>query len=218
MRRVRALWLAGLMALTAACSRSTLMSPDGGSPDHAPADHAPPDNAPPDNAPPDNAPPDNAPPDNASPGTCSADVPAGQECNTLTNLGNVVTPTCATGTLPTGLGGTIVDGTYVLTSQQKYRTDCSTTTPLPLAETIAIAGDCIQGVFGQILAGTSSVRYTTQGSSFTETVTCIHSDTDGAVIRQDPTVRTYTATGTTFTLFETDPTTGEMGVAVFTRR
>jgi hypothetical protein len=155
-------------------------------------------------------------PDGGSPGMCSANVPAGQECNTLQNMATPLTPTCATGTAPAGTGGTIADGTYVLTSTQDYGTDCAT--DLPVAETIAIAGDCIQSVFGDILAGTTSGRLATQGSSITFTRTCLHLDIDGAVTTQDSATNTYTATSTTFTLVGTNATTGNSSVAVFTRR
>src|SRR5689334_1244304 len=53
-------------------------------------------------------------------GSCGANVPAGQGCNTLSNVGAAVTPTCDPGTIPAGTGGTIVEGTYTLTSQTYY--------------------------------------------------------------------------------------------------
>jgi hypothetical protein len=158
-----------------------------------------------------------ATPDGASSGMCGADVPAGQACNTLTNLGAAFTPVCKTGTPPSGTGGPIADGTYVLTGQDKYgSTSCSS--PLPLAETLAIAGDCLQLVLGDVLSATGSARLTTQGNAVTFTRTCLHVDTDGAVVKDDATTKTYTATSTSFTLFETDATTGLTTVSVFTRR
>lgn len=158
-----------------------------------------------------------ATPDGGSPGMCGADVPAGQACNAITNLGAAFTPVCQTGTAPSGAGGPIADGTYVLTAQDKYgSTSCSS--PVPLAETIEIAGDCVQLVVGDILSATASVRLTTQGNVVTFTRTCLHVDTDGAVVKDDTTTKTYTATSTAFTLFETDATTGVTTVSVFTRR
>jgi hypothetical protein len=155
-------------------------------------------------------------PDGASPGMCGADVPPGQACNTLSNVATAITPTCVSGTIPVGTGGTIADGTYVLTSQTYYQdTTCS---KVPLSETIAIAGDCIQLVFGSIFTGTLSGTLTTQGNTFAATQTCQHFDVDGAVVSMDAQMKTYTATSAAFTLFSVNTTTGTSDVAVFTRR
>src|SRR4029079_2733572 len=159
---------------------------------------------------------DGASMDTPSVGMCGGDVPAGQECTGLANLGAAVTPICKTGTAPTGTGGPIADGTYVLTSQDKYGSTCSSA--LALSETLMIAGDFVQLVLGDILAGTGSVRLTTQGNAIMFTRTCLHIDTDGAVLKDDVAMQTYTATSTTFTLFETNATTGVTNVWVFTRR
>jgi hypothetical protein len=160
--------------------------------------------------------PDGAPEDTVSPGMCSADVPPGQACNTLANVATVITPTCVTGTMPAGTGGTIIDGTYVLTSQTYYQdTACS---KVPLSETIAIAGDCIQIVFGDLFSGTLSGTVTPDGNRFTSTLTCEHLDLDGAVDTMDEQTKTYTATATTFTIFSASTTAGQSDVAVFTRR
>ena len=183
---LRVVWLAWAVALAAgACGGGTL-SPDGASS-----------------------------PDGAPPGMCGAGVPPGQACNTLSNAGSPITPTCVSGTIPVGTGGTIVDGTYVLTSQTHYQdTSCSM---LPLSETIAFAGDCIQVVFGSIFSGTQSGTLTTQGNTFTATQTCQHLDVDAAVTIMDAQMKTYTATSTTFTLFSVYAATGS-DIAVFTRR
>ena len=149
---------------------------------------------------------------------CGADVPAGQACNTLANVASsTITPACATGTAPSGSGGTIVDGTYVLTSQDKYGASCSSTT-LSFSETVAIAGDCWQAVSGGVLAATASGRITTQGNTISFTQTCVHVDADGATVKPDTRMTTYTASSTTLTLFAVDATTGNTDVSVFTRR
>jgi hypothetical protein len=204
---LRLLPLVGSTALTiAACGGGSLSSPDGGS------------------LPPGDATisldgvlswPDGAVTDTASPGTCGDNVPAGQACNTLQNMASPLVPTCATGAMPVGTGGTIFDGTYILTSSQQYGQSC--TTAFPIAETLTINGDCIQLVLGDILTGTFSGRLTTQGNTFTTTVTCQRLDTDGAVFTIDATMRTYTATGTAITLFTVNPD-GSGDVGVFTRR
>lgn len=197
---VGVVWLVALMG--AACSSATQA-----------ADGAP---MPPDGASPDGASGDGASADGSSGGTCSADVPPGQACNALVKMGGAITPTCMTGTAPSGTGGTIFDGTYILTAQAKYSPNC--TSPLPFAETIEIAGGCTQFVFGDILAGTGSARITTQGSAISSTQTCVHVDTDGAVVVPDMSMTTYTATGTSLTLFSVNAASGATDVSVFTRR
>jgi hypothetical protein len=199
--------LLGSAALTAAaCGGGTLSSPDGGS--LSPGDAT-------SSLDVTLSWPDGATVETASPGACGDNVPAGQACNTLQNMASPLLPTCATGTMPTGTGGTIVDGTYVLTSSLQYGQSC--TTPLPVAETLTIAGDCIQLVLGNILSGTFSGRLATQGNTIMTTVTCQHLDADGAVFVMD-TMKTYTATGTSITLFTVNTTDGSGDVAVFTRR
>ena len=158
--------------------------------------------------------PDGATTETASPGACGDSVPAGQACNALQNMASPLAPSCATGAMPSGTGGTIVDGTYILTSSQLYGQSCSTS--VPVAETMTIAGDCIQLVLGDVLSGTFSGRFVTQGNAITTTVTCERVDIDGAVF-MDAATKTYTATGTAITLFNMYPD-GSGDVGVFTRR
>ena len=183
-------WLVGAVALTAVACGSNHSRPDGPSPDGASQD-------------------------SVSAGTCGADVPPGQECNTLEKLGTAITAVCSTESPPSGTGGVIADGTYVLTAQTTYSANC--TNPLPISETITIAGDCIQVVFGDLLSGTASGRLTTQGSSITSSPTCQHFDIDGTVTNMPFAMQTYTATSTTLTLFDVK-TSGGTDVAVFTKR
>jgi len=189
------LWFACAITLTAVACGSKAQSFDGAQPDGTAAD--------------------GAAPDGASPGMCGADVPPGQECNTLEKLGTAITPVCSTESSPSGTGGVIADGTYVLTAQTTYSANC--TSPLPISETITIAGDCIQVVFGDLLSGTASGRLTTQGSSITSSPTCQHFDVDGTVTNMPFAMQTYTATSTTLTLFDVK-TSGGTDVAVFTKR
>ena len=132
----------------------------------------------------------------------------------LANVATAITPTCVSGTMPVGTGGTIVDGTYVLTSQTYYQD--SSCPSLQLSETIAIAGDCVQVVFGGIFSGTLAGRMVTQGNGFTSTPICQQFNVDGAVTF-NPQTKTYTASGTTFTLFSASTAMGSSDVAVFTR-
>ena len=143
------------------------------------------------------------------PGLCSADVPAGQPCNTLANVGTAITPTCVTGTMPAGAGGTIVDGTYVLTAQTYYNVPACPTAPI--SETVVIAGSCFQVVFGfgDVVAGNGSTRVSVQGNSYTQTSTCTHFDFDASAgTSSDGPGKTYTATATMFTLFTNNSAVG----------
>jgi hypothetical protein len=208
---LRLLPLVGSVAATvAACGGGTLSSPDGGS------------------LPPGDAMisldgllswPDGATADTPSTGTCGENVPAGQACNTLQNMESPLAPSCASGSMPAGTGGTIVDGTYILTSYLLYGQSC--TSPVPVAETLTITGDCIQLVLGDLLSGTFSGRLATQGNMLTTTLTCQHIDVDGAVFTID-TMKTYTATATSITLFTVNTVNGTPDgtgdVATFTRR
>lgn len=138
----------------------------------------------------------------SSGGMCGADTPAGQECTALKATGAPVPPTCMSGTLPTGQGGTIIDGTYVLTRQTYYnRNTCPT---MAVSETIAFAGGCLELVSGSPLPATFSGQFTVSGANFMATQMCIHLDVDGATVRPDVSIKTFTATPTTFTLFSQD--------------
>jgi hypothetical protein len=162
------------------------------------------------------------PPDGPSGGgTCSADIPPGQACNTLANVATPITLTCTTGTVPAGVGGPPSDGTYVLTAQTYYNVPICP--PVQLSGTMEIAGDCLQLVFGSSLAsGTTSVRLAAQGSGIPSTPTCSSYTPSGATVTEDaPGAKTYTATATTFTIFTRNSGTGNPNpdrVEVFTRR
>ena len=135
--------------------------------------------------------------DGGPPGVCSAEVPAGQACNTIANVATLITPTCTTGTMPTGTGGVIVDGTYVLTAQTYYSApNCPTA---QLSETVEIAGDCFQAAIGGFTTGSGSGQVTVEGSTITVTPTCSNSGLSSGT-RDTPTA-TYTATATTITFY-----------------
>ncbi len=141
----------------------------------------------------------NGPASDAGAGSCSANVPAGQACNTVASVGAAVTPTCVAGAIPTGRGGTIVDGTYTLTSQTYYGTTaCSST---PVNATLEIAGACVQEVTSLPIPVTVSTTRTVSGATISRTVTCIDLGVDGGPLSLDTSTATFTATPTTFTIF-----------------
>ncbi len=57
-------------------------------------------------------------------GSCSPTPPDGAACNSLEPEGALVPYVCLGGTMPTPVGGTIVDGKYVLMSSAFYGTPC----------------------------------------------------------------------------------------------
>jgi hypothetical protein len=147
-------------------------------------------------------------------GVCSANVPAGQACNALTDVGSLVTPTCATGAMPRGTGGTIVDGTYVLTAQTYYNeAACS---PVAISGTIELAGGCLQLVAAAPLGTTGSFTFTVQGADMTMTETCVNP----AGATPDAPTTTFTATPTSFTRYTMNSGTSSPNpdrVEVFTK-
>jgi hypothetical protein len=155
--------------------------------------------------------------DSGAPGICSAGVAAGQACNTIANVATLITPTCTTGTMPTGTGGVIVDGTYVLTAQTYYSPpNCPTA---QLSETIEIAGDCFQVAIGGFTSGSGSAQVTTQGNTITVTPTCSNSGLSSGT--RDAPAKTYTATDTTVTIYTLNTGTSSPNpdrVEVLTRR
>jgi hypothetical protein len=154
-------------------------------------------------------------------GACSADVPKGVACNAIVNVATQITPTCAAGTIPTGNGGTITDGIYVATAQTFYnRSACPTTS---VSQTLLVSGDCFQAVAQTQGAGDSttvtlSFTIVAQGNRLTPTLTC--SDINFPVTQDAPTT-TFTATGSTLTLFTLNSAVGNPNpdrVEVFTRQ
>jgi hypothetical protein len=92
-------------------------------------------------------------------------------CNELMNLGATVTATCSTSSMPTMTGGTIADGTYVLTSATMYLSSCTgVTLPTGGPTTIAIAGDCEQSIDAN--GGAQTYTLSTSGNVETQTRVC----------------------------------------------
>jgi hypothetical protein len=104
--------------------------------------------------------------------------------------------------MPVGTGGTISDGTYVLSAQTYYAdANCP---QQPLSATLVTAGDCWQEV-----AQSNSDKFTAsftgvvRGNQFTVTLTC---SSIGA--SQSTPTSTFTATGQTLTVFTLNSAAG----------
>src|SRR5262245_55353895 len=63
----------------------------------------------------------------------------GTGCSAIENVGETITQEQASGTLPTPMGGTVLDGTYVLTRSEAYP-PVTANPPAHTKETIQIAG------------------------------------------------------------------------------
>jgi hypothetical protein len=159
------------------------------------------------------------PVDGSAPGTCGVGVPAGQPCNSLEDVGSAVTPTCTTGAMPSGTGGTLVDGTYVLTAQTYYNEDFCPGTPI--SGTILIAGNCVQSSTAS-LAATTAGPFTVQGNVFNYPLACLNiPGLDAGDLSPDAPGKTFTATATTFTLYTANAAAGNPNpdrVEVYARR
>jgi hypothetical protein len=150
-------------------------------------------------------------------GSCSANVPDGGACNTVVDVGGHVTPTCAAGVLPTGTGGTIAEGTYVLSAQTYYQSGpCQLD---PLSVTFVASGDCIQ-LSATFYVGASSYPFrdsfiaTVQANQVLRQLTC----GGGSISCMATETVTFTATPSTLTLFEPATVCSPAVVEVYTRQ
>jgi len=127
-------------------------------------------------------------------------------CNAVPQLGSQVSFICSMGVAPTPQGGSIVDGTYVLTAVIFYG-GCPAPTPTSIAETVIFSGGTFQVVAtpsgGEVQRTTGT--YTLSGSNFLENDLCPQPGSSVAI---------FDATPTTFRLFDSATPTL---VAVFTR-
>jgi hypothetical protein len=124
---------------------------------------------------------------------------ARKACNTL-DLGaaDAITLIQVAGQEPVAMGGTISDGTYLLTKFTTYTGPGGLAGPLPL--TLKVRRDFAGGTVQTVQDDGSSVRHftamvETTGTAFTETDTC-----PGTTVDQG----TYTATATTMTEWVSD--------------
>jgi hypothetical protein len=137
--------------------------------------------------------------DAATGGACGVGIPVGQACNALVDVGTIVTTTCTTGTVPIGAGGTIVDGTYVLTAQTQYNGFSCSGQLGAYSETMEIARGCMESLGASPnFPFTASNTFTVAGNSITMTPTC-YTDQGGAALPPVMT-HTFTATGATLKL------------------
>ena len=136
-------------------------------------------------------------------GPCSRDPDAGGDCNAIAQQGSQVIATFTSGDPPAPTGGTIVDGTYVLTSATYYGTMVTST----VSETAVVASGCIMAVLTDQQSGAierNNLAYTTSGTDLTETHTCPLSTVTTTV--------SFSTTATTLTLSYTIDGATRVGV------
>jgi hypothetical protein len=147
----------------------------------------------------------------------SADPSTGSGCNTLEATGPCVIETLGTGSAPAPGGGTIAAGTYDLTSMVRYvgadgGTDMSDSRHASLAVSAVIAnsfslqiteisGSTVRRQAGVVIASGTQVAFTPA---------CPLGGDGGGTAG-------YTATSTTFTLFDTS-NSGDLRLSVYTKR
>ncbi|HVJ88668.1 MAG TPA: hypothetical protein VM580_02625 [Labilithrix sp.] len=142
---------------------------------------------------------------NSGSGDAGADAAqdAATSCTTGTNGGSVISETAGVGEIPTPAGGTITDGTYVLTKHEVYPPGSPDENTRK--RTMIFSGDSIQVIEDD--PGRSPVRaagtYTIDGSTLNVTITCPVADSA---------TLSFTATATTF------QTIGEEDVFTYTKQ
>jgi hypothetical protein len=166
---------------------------------------------------------DGSPPDGSTDGavgtTCGAGTPAGQACSNAPDNGPVITPTCTSGTMPSGTGGTIVAGTYHLTAQTYYNVPFCPTTAL--SGTLVIGGGCLQSSTDTPIVATISAILTIHGNVAQIDVQCLNAGVLMGMGNLDAPTRTFTATSTTLTMFTMNAQAGNINpdrVEVFARQ
>ncbi len=131
-------------------------------------------------------------------------------CNTLANSGAPVQLMTSGAEPPSGTGGTVVNGTYTLTSIVLYDGLQDAGMSPAASLTISISGDTVQSIAstsGQPAVVETST-FTTSGTSFTLTQTC----PGGGNVQTG----TFTATATMLTLFTAGAGSSPSEVVTFT--
>jgi hypothetical protein len=151
---------------------------------------------------------------------CGTDPTRTGTCNSLSATGPAVTVTCLTGTLPTGQGGTVVEGRYDLTELTYYNTSSCPTEPV--TETLDLTSTCLLVASSTPSASSFSATLAeTSGHSFVTELTCLAIPASTMRIYPDVDEKTFSATATTLTLFTQNSAAGNPNpdsVAVFTKQ
>jgi hypothetical protein len=122
-------------------------------------------------------------------------------CNTITNSGSDISGQSSTATAPTPTGGTITDGTYVLSSVVAYLPFAEDAGAGTLSGTIIVSGSTWQ-IVGNAIGDTEPGSFTFQpsGTSFTLTETCPGTES---------VTGTYTASTTQIILYKSTTVFGD---------
>lgn len=126
---------------------------------------------------------------------------AGSGCNTIAQAGSPVPEVAGAGTMPSPAGGVIADGTYVLTSFEIYPP--GSVDPFQRTETFVFAGGTMESISRRDSGPEErrSATYSTSGTTWSVSLTC--PGTQSVEFE-------YTATPTTFQIFEIGADTNEV--------
>ncbi len=124
-----------------------------------------------------------------APAACLLDA-GGSTCNSLTAVNTTVTGTCSDAGQPVGTGGTVADGTYVMTAREGTNTGCTVAT---FRATMVVAGSCANRVdINGTVPDHRNHTFETSGNTLTRTATC------GTQLP----AATYSATGNQLVIFD----------------
>ncbi len=124
----------------------------------------------------------------------------GADCNTVANIGSDVTLNDTTDAIPTGTGGTFVNGTYVLTEFKTYTGSPMAGSGIVMKQTLQLNDGVGQMIGVDSSSGTykKSFTYQTNGTTPTITTTCTTQNPN-----MDVPYSSYTATSSSFSLYST---------------
>jgi len=106
-------------------------------------------------------------------GDAAADALDGGACNAIAQLADPVTTSCDPGSPPAAAGGTIVDGTYVMTESHFFGA-CESNV---LSETLVISQETVHSITtdattGMAMRRSFTIKVTSGSSTLSETETC----------------------------------------------
>jgi hypothetical protein len=127
-------------------------------------------------------------------GVCGGPMPEGGTCNAVVQRGALVQPTCAPGAPPRMTGGTVANGTYILTSETEYGCPEAGGNGAS-SETFVVSGACIESIIGSAETVTDTASW--QGNQITIRFLCPPGGGSAKTY-------TFTATSTTLAFLLTD--------------
>ncbi|MDB4938320.1 MAG: hypothetical protein JWP87_5292 [Labilithrix sp.] len=136
------------------------------------------------------------------------------ECNAVTNGAPELTSSTIKGDAPAATGGTIADGTYFQKEFNIYDPAGTASAPSPsgLKVTLVIEGSSMQSVqeLPDASVATFTETFVANGTKLDRTLTCPKATTDLKAV--------YSVSGSTLTIYETDPQSMLVAGNVYTKQ